>query len=98
MVMYVTPEKLHHMSPNIPDICTKCLNEKGTDLFNALRSKSLDFGLVQARRAMGLCWKSMMAPSLQMWIREMANCICLERLTYIAKGKREDSGYHTCTS
>lgn len=28
--MYITPVKLHHMSANIPDVCTKCLGEKGT--------------------------------------------------------------------
>ena len=28
--MYITPVKLHHMSVNIPDICIKCVNEKGT--------------------------------------------------------------------
>lgn len=28
--VYITPVKLHHISPNIPDICVKCLNQKGT--------------------------------------------------------------------
>ena len=30
MRMYISPVKLHHMSTNIPDVCTKCLIEKGT--------------------------------------------------------------------
>uniref|UniRef100_A0A3Q3BY06 Reverse transcriptase zinc-binding domain-containing protein n=1 Tax=Haplochromis burtoni TaxID=8153 RepID=A0A3Q3BY06_HAPBU len=30
MRTYITPVKLHHMSNDIPDICTKCLVEKGT--------------------------------------------------------------------
>lgn len=34
----------------------------------------LDFGLFQARRAIALCWKSMDAPTLRMWIRELSNC------------------------
>ncbi len=44
----------------------------------------LDFGLLQARRAIALCWKSMDVPTFRMWIRELSNCIGLERLTYIA--------------
>ncbi len=27
---YITPVKLHHFNPNIPDICTKCNNGIGT--------------------------------------------------------------------
>lgn len=30
MRVYITPVKLHHISSNIPDICVKCLNQKGT--------------------------------------------------------------------
>lgn len=30
MRTYKTPIKLHHMSNDIPDICTKCSVEKGT--------------------------------------------------------------------
>ena len=30
MRVYITPAKLHHISPNIPDVCVKCLTEKGT--------------------------------------------------------------------
>ena len=28
--VYITPEKLHHISNNIPDTCTKCQKDKGT--------------------------------------------------------------------
>lgn len=135
MRTYITPVKLHHMSANIPDVCVKCLDEKGTlfhclwecpkiqhfwkdvikcmsEIFNtevplnvklcvlgiypedfiqtSKQTKLLDFGLLQARRAIALCWKSMDAPSLRMWMRELLECIGLERLTYIAKGKRKD--------
>ncbi len=27
---YITPLKLHHFNPNIPDICYTCKQEKGT--------------------------------------------------------------------
>ena len=135
MRVYITPVKLHHMSNNIPDVCSKCLDEKGTlyhclwecpkiqrfwndviksmsEIFNIKipldvklcvlgiypedfvqtqkKTKLLDFGLLQARRAIALCWKRMDAPSLNMWWRELADCIGLERLTYIAKGKQKD--------
>lgn len=30
MRVYITPAKLHRISPNIPDVCVKCLTEKGT--------------------------------------------------------------------
>lgn len=48
----------------------------------------LDFGLLQARRAVALCWSSMDTPSLGLWIKESPSCIDLERLTFIAKGKQ----------
>ena len=35
MRIYVTPERLNKMNPNIPDICVKCNVEKGT-LFHCL--------------------------------------------------------------
>ena len=28
--MYITPVELDHMSANIPDVCTECLEEKDT--------------------------------------------------------------------
>ena len=138
MRMYIAPVKLHHMSDNIPDICTKCLNDKGTllhclwecpkiqkfwkdvikclsEVFNiniplnvklcvlgiypvgftqtAKQTKLLDFGLLQARRAIALQWKSMDAPSMKQWIKELSECIGLERLTYIVKGKRKEFVY-----
>ena len=45
--------------------------------------KVLDFGLLQARRAVALSWKSLEPPTLRMWHRELMNCIGLERLTHI---------------
>lgn len=51
------------------------------------QTKLLDFGLLQARRAIALCWKSMDAPSLKIWIKELLSSIGPERLTYITKGK-----------
>ena len=41
----------------------------------------------QPRRASALCRKSMDAPSLGMWIRELSDCTGLERMTYNGQGK-----------
>ncbi len=38
-------------------------------------TKLFDFGLLQARRATALCWKSMDAPPLGTWIKELSSCI-----------------------
>lgn len=54
------------------------------------QTKLLDFGLLHARRAIALGWKNMDAPSLKQWIKELSECIGLERLTYIAKGKHKE--------
>lgn len=58
--------------------------------FTSNQRQILDFGLLQARRAIAFCWKSMDAPTLGMWTRELLSCIGLERLTYISKGKGKD--------
>lgn len=134
MRTYMTPVKLHYMNGNIPDTCTKCLDNKGTllhclwecpriqkfwkDVINCLsevfhinvplnaklcvlgiyplnfiqRQKQtmlLNFGLLQARRVIALNWKSADAPSMKQWIKELSECLGLERLTYIAKGKQK---------
>ena len=54
------------------------------------RTKLLDFGLLQARRAIALCWKSTDAPSLRIWLKELSGSVGLERLTYISKEKQKD--------
>uniref|UniRef100_A0A3Q3GBT7 Reverse transcriptase domain-containing protein n=1 Tax=Kryptolebias marmoratus TaxID=37003 RepID=A0A3Q3GBT7_KRYMA len=135
MRTYITPVRLHHMSSDIPDTCTKCLFEKGTllhcmweclkiqkfwkdvirclsELFRVkvplevkicvlgiypvefkqsqIKTKLIDYGLLQARRSIALCWRSMDAPSMGLWKKEIANSLGLEKLTYIAKGKQRD--------
>ena len=47
----------------------------------------IDLSLLQARRVIALRWKSMDSPTPGMWLREMASCLVLEKLTYVAKGK-----------
>lgn len=38
--MYITPVKLHHMSADIPDFCTKGMDEKGSLIHHAQKFKS----------------------------------------------------------
>lgn len=51
------------------------------------QSTLTDFGLQQLRRLVALSWRKMGVPSIHVWIKEMASCIVLERLTYMTKGK-----------
>jgi len=137
------------MSGNIPDVCSKCLDNKGTlyhclwecpeiqnfwkevikcmsNMFNikiplnvklcilgmyptdfiqtSRQIQLIDFGLFQTRRAIALCWKSMNAPSMRMWKKEISNCIGLERLKpsshYMILKRRAElcsSHYKTCS-
>lgn len=132
MRTYITPVKLNQWSPDIPDTCNKCSEEKGTlyhcvwdcpkikkywkevvltiseivgvniphqakicvlgiypnnFVVNSKKATLIDFGLLQARRMIALSWKKMDVPSIHTWIKEMASCIVLERLTYIIRGK-----------
>ena len=73
-----------------PGETNKLASNSVSTLSKVKRTKILDFGLLQARRAIALCWKSMDSPSLKLWIKELSDCIGLERLTYITKGKRND--------
>ena len=47
----------------------------------------IDLSLLQAGRVIALRWKNMDGPTPGMWLREMASCLALEKLTYVAKGK-----------
>ena len=59
-------------------------------IHSAKQTKIFDFGLLQARRAVALCWKSVEAPTLRMWHRELMNSIGMERLTYVVRGRQSD--------
>lgn len=54
------------------------------------QKKLRDSGLLEARRATALCWKSLDAPSLTLWIKEHSEYFGPERLTYIVRGKWKD--------
>ncbi len=43
--------------------------------------------LLQARRVSAMRWKSMDGPTPALWLREMASCLALEKLTYTVRGK-----------
>lgn len=59
---------------------------------NSEQSTLIDFGLLQARRMIALSWKKMDIPLINVWIKEMASSVVLERLTYITRGNAEKCG------
>ena len=59
-------------------------------MVNKNKATLIDFGLLQARRAIALFWKSVDVPSIKVWMLKMASCVGLERLTYVVRGRAED--------
>lgn len=55
--------------------------------FSANQSVLIDFGLLQAGKMIALFWKNMQMRSASFWLKEIATCLTLERLTYIVRGK-----------
>lgn len=47
----------------------------------------LDMCLLQAKRLIALFWKRIQAPNVNDWLKEMANNMVMEKITYIVKGK-----------
>lgn len=130
MRTYITPVKLNQWSPDIPDTCIKCLEERGTlfhcvldcpklkqywkiilqtisdivkvpyeakvcilgiypqnFIINSKQATLIDFGLLQARRMIALYWRKLDIPLVHVWVKEMASCIVMEKLTYRTRGK-----------
>lgn len=61
-----------------------------TDL--KLRTKEyafIDFAILQAKRVIAFNWKKTDSPTIGVWIENMAQCMSLERITYILKNKLE---------
>lgn len=57
--------------------------------FSVNQSVLIDFGLLQAGKMIALFWKNMQMRSASFWLKEIATCLTLERLTYIVRGKRK---------
>lgn len=49
--------------------------------------KFIDFAILQAKRLIALNWKKISAPTIGAWINTMAQCMSMERITYILKNK-----------
>lgn len=47
----------------------------------------LIFCLLQAKLTVARHWKNIEIPSFKQWLQELSNCLALEKLTYIVKGK-----------
>lgn len=58
--------------------------------FNSKCKTLINFGLLQARRMVALSWRETEVSSTQSWIREMAMCVTLEKLTYVIRGKAQE--------
>ena len=50
-----------------------------------------DFGLLPARRTISLSRKKMDIPPISVWVKEMAYCTVLEKLTHMIRGRTEES-------
>ncbi len=76
----------------VPCIAKLCISGIYPDCFSAHRKcKTLiNFGLLQARRMVVLSWRETEVSSRQSWIREMAMCVTLEKLTYVIRGKVQE--------
>lgn len=81
------------------NVCLRCLMLQSLYMPNSVyseytrrtgyrRRSGIEFWILDFFIA--LCWKNIDAPSMRMWRDELSRCIGLERLTYIAKGKRND--------
>lgn len=44
--------------------------------------KFMDFAILQAKRTIGLNWKRVEAPTVGMWLKNMVQCMTMERITY----------------
>ena len=62
----------------------------GNFTVSSKQSILIDFGLLQARRMIALSWKNTVIPLIHVWVKEMASCLVLERLTYITRGKAKE--------
>lgn len=50
-------------------------------------SKFITMSILQAKRLLGLYWKKTERPSMGTWIKKMVQCMLLEKITYILRGK-----------
>ena len=43
--------------------------------------------LLEAKHKIALSWKSVHRPSMRVWVEGLLQCLALQRLTYVIKGK-----------
>lgn len=43
--------------------------------------------MLEAKHKIAMAWKSVQRPSSQSWLEGLLQCIAMEKLTYIVKGK-----------
>ncbi|WP_438507782.1 hypothetical protein [Cetobacterium sp.] len=47
----------------------------------------INLGILQAKRLISLNWKSICAPSIGYWLKEMVTNMSMEKITYILRNK-----------
>lgn len=50
----------------------------------------VDLCLLQAKRCIALCWKSVGCPSFDHWLNNLTMSLALEKLTYVVKGRASE--------
>ena len=72
--------------PMCPRMCILRLIPKDFNLSRA-NSKMVTLCLLQARRTIAKCWKSIQRPTTKGWLEDIVQVIAMEELTYSLKGK-----------
>lgn len=75
--------------PLCPKICIFGIYPDGC-LLSSRERKMIDLCLLQARRSIALCWKSVSCPSLGCWLKNLTSSLALEKLTYIVRKKASE--------
>ena len=72
--------------PMCPRMCVLGLIPKDINLNRANR-KMVTLSLLQARRTIAKCWKSIQRPTTKGWLEDIVQVIAMEKITYSLKGK-----------
>lgn len=77
---------INEQLPLCPKLCIfGCFPASCT--LNNNRKKMVIFCLLEAKHKIALSWKSVHRPSKHIWIEGLLQCLALEKLTYVVKGK-----------
>jgi len=80
-VLKLNKNENYSQKPCIAKLCILGVYPDHLSINNNQRTL-IEFGLLQARRIIALSWKEIEISSANSWIKEMAMCVTLEKLTY----------------